>query len=775
MRLSLRLLLPLFALATSAGLQGEFTYVDAAFATNTGPAHAFAGAVTQPDNLWGERNHGTDGTVLESSGTGSGSEDSPEISTTIDGLVPGRSYYILVHFYDVGVSSGENWPIRAGFTSGDLTLFANNADGGFLEGATAAVPASRFAYATAPRFDDGENRLLYAARLGSTEADANGRIAVFIDDLPSAVGANNRTWYDGVSYIPLPLAPDGDPDNDGLMNADEETHGTDPFVADTDGDGFSDGDEVAQNSDPLDPNSVPPPPPLPGNAIEIAPDGAWTWFNDERAIFHRGFLYSGYVKGDGQYGVTRYDPATDTRHHMIISTAVSRQQDDHNNPSITALPDGRLLVCYAKHLGGNTFWYRKSLNATPATDADWGPEQAQTVPANNTYNNTYRLSAESDRLYNFQRSTNYNPTVTISDDHANSWQPTVHLIRTGEGGTRPYTRFASNHKDRIDLIYTDAHPRNGNNSMYHLYYRDGRFHQTDGTVIRAFDDLPIEHDRGERGSTVYSYSDDAWGPDDGPDAWIPAGRAWTWDVHYGPDGHPVCVFQVQRDNVTGTGWNHDRIYYYYARWTGTEWKKRFVAQAGRGLYSSEDDYGGGMAIDPENPNVIYISSNAARPFDLSDIAEVPLAENERYELYRGVTRDGGGTFAWEQLTVDSPEDNIRPIVPENHGFDRAVIWFYGTYRSYTSFDTRVLAILENDLVIKAQTLSPATHEGELAWASSPGRNYRLQASSDLLGFTEFGERIPSAGSLTQTRFDFPLSLRNASRGFFRVRESTEAP
>jgi len=45
----------------------------------------------------------------------------------------------------------------------------------------------------------------------------------------------------------------------------------------------------------------------------IADDGVWTWFNDERAIFHKGILYSGYVKSTGEYGITRYDPGVGSR------------------------------------------------------------------------------------------------------------------------------------------------------------------------------------------------------------------------------------------------------------------------------------------------------------------------------------------------------------------------------------------------------------------------------------------------------------------------------
>lgn len=150
------------------------------------------------------------------------------------------------------------------------------------------------------------------------------------------------------------------------------------------------------------------------------------------------------------------------------------------------------------------------------------------------------------------------------------------------------------------------------------------------------------------------------------------------------------AFTVQKDNVTGSGWSNDRIYYYYARWTGATWQKRFIAHAGRPLYSAEDDYAGGMCIDPENPNVVYISTNAANPFDLSSTTNVPLNANSRYEIWRGTTSDGGLTFTWEAITENSSADNIRPFVPKNHGKKESVLWLKGVYSTYRNYSMKVV-------------------------------------------------------------------------------------
>jgi hypothetical protein len=422
--------------------------------------------------------------------------------------------------------------------------------------------------------------------------------------------------------------------------------------------------------------------PLPPGFLELTPDGVWTWFNDERAIWHQGMLYAGYVTRAGDVGIAHYDPSTGKVASHVLGTPRARQKDDHNNPALVSRSDGRLLAVYSKHGAAREFYTRVSLVAAPAGPRDWAPEQVVSVPAPNTYANTFQLPAEGDKIFSFHRSLNWNPSLSISENGGDTWQAPLHFITAGQNrSVRPYIRLASNNVDRIDLAYTDGHPRDIENSVYHLYYKGGAVFRTNGEQVKTLAQLPLDHARGETGSVVYSYD--------------PAvGRGWVWDIQYDAQERPVCAYQTRRADVTGSGWQHGRIYYHYAMWTGVEWRSRFIAHGGRALYGRENDYGGGMAIDPDDPRVVYISTNAANPFELCERDNVPLAPNERYELWRGFTADGGLSFTWQPVTRESAEDNIRPAVPAGHGGVPGLLWVRGRYTTYTDYQTRIIALLQ---------------------------------------------------------------------------------
>jgi hypothetical protein len=427
------------------------------------------------------------------------------------------------------------------------------------------------------------------------------------------------------------------------------------------------------------------------NLAILAPDGAWTWYNDPRALFHNSILYFGYVRTDGESVLSSFNPVTGVKNDLWLSSRT--EKDDHDNPGLLVREDNRILAIQARHSVDQFFAYHISTTTNPVTAADWGPEQTVAATgAGLTYANPFQLSEESGKVYDFSRDLNFNPTVFTSGDGGASWSPPQAFIKTGTGSIRPYVKYVSDYTRRMDFLYTDGHPRDLTNSLYHLYYQSNSLYKTDGTFLKSFTNLPVLHDSGERGSIIYQYSDaDTTNFNDH----IATGRAWCWEICYQTNGAPACVFTVQRDRVTGPNWFDDRIYYYYARWTGTNWQKRFIAQAGRPLFNPENDYAGGICLDPSDPNTIYISSNAADPFNTTDITNVTLRANSRYEIWRGRTTDGGLTFSWSAITTNSAKDNLRPYIPRRQAGTPVVSWFRGVYTTFSSYNCEVVGLFNN--------------------------------------------------------------------------------
>ncbi|MCU0796647.1 MAG: BNR repeat-containing protein [Akkermansiaceae bacterium] len=396
---------------------------------------------------------------------------------------------------------------------------------------------------------------------------------------------------------------------------------------------------------------------------EVAPDGAWTWFNDERAIWQDGRIQVGYVRGDGQVAVTCYDP--ETRKGVETPLSSWKEKDDHDNPGFWIQPDGRILAAYATHGTKQTWNFRIAKGRNPGGPEDWGAEQTVDLTQGGkfrggwTYCNLYQ--AGKDELYLFGRAINWNPTFTVSRDQGETWSEPTHLIRHKD---RPYFKYASNGKGRIDVTYTEGHPRMVDNSVYHIYLENGKWHRSDGALLEG--GPPFDP---QVGTCVYRFGRDH-----------PKGRAWVWDLNYDEHGSPVIAHTVRFTN------DPDDLRYYHATWdaAGKTWKSVQIAKGGERLFKSENDYAGGIVLDSGDTNRVFIST----ALDPRGGAATP-----KREIYEG-RRAADGTWSWTAITQDSPADNLRPYVPENHGRKTCVLWFRGSYRTFIDYDCQVMMALE---------------------------------------------------------------------------------
>jgi hypothetical protein len=415
-----------------------------------------------------------------------------------------------------------------------------------------------------------------------------------------------------------------------------------------------------------------------GTLVQLNDNGAWSWFMDERVIVHNGKLVVGSVRAVGDFESGQADPDwgnVEVSVYDIARGTVDRvvfhphfEQDDHNSPTFLPMPDGRLLAAYSKHAVERKMYYRFSAPGNPLV---WGPPQVVETPGtdqefggnNVTYTNLFPLA--SGRLYNFHRSFRHEPNYLYSDDGGQTWTYGGRLLR-GREGYSPYLKYAFDGRETIHFIVTENHPRNWDNSIYHGYIRDGRVYHSDGTEAGPL-------------STSTETTLAAWDltrvfPGD------PDNVAWTIDLELDSDGHPYAAFSVQKDGrglpPRQGGMDHR---YHYARWDGSQWHQYELAYAGTRLYPFEDDYTGLVALDPHNPDVVYISTDA---HPITGEPLISRADGRRHrELFQGKTTDRGRTWAWKPLTADSTADNLRPIVPKWQDPRTALVWMRGEYRN----------------------------------------------------------------------------------------------
>jgi hypothetical protein len=404
-------------------------------------------------------------------------------------------------------------------------------------------------------------------------------------------------------------------------------------------------------------------------------NGGWCWFQDERAIVLENRLVFASVantlgtdgaRRGGNIEVTSVDLAGKA---ASVTTVLHAQleDDDHDAPALLALGDGRILAVYSRH--GTDRLVRFRISAHPGDATSWQPEGQFSREAPVTYSNLFLLRNAGRgrrRIYNFYRGEYWNPNWIVSDDMGQSWQYGGRLIAF-DG--RPYVKYASNGLDTIHFVATEHHPHNYPDSIYHAYLKNGKLHKSDGTVIRAMDDAPIEP---EQATMVFAGDVDH--------------VAWPCDIHLDSDGNPCIAYSVQKQL------DPSHIRFRYARWDGHSWDDHFLAHAGTALYAGEEHYSGLIALDPTNPSRLYISSDA------DPVTGEPLISycdgRRHYEIFEGRTADRGATWRWRPITRDSTADNIRPIVPACCGDGNILLWLRGTYTSYTRYDLDVAGIVD---------------------------------------------------------------------------------
>ncbi|WP_340112442.1 BNR-4 repeat-containing protein [Maribellus mangrovi] len=392
---------------------------------------------------------------------------------------------------------------------------------------------------------------------------------------------------------------------------------------------------------------------------EVTEEGAWCWFADPRALHYENEsgtinnTYIGYIDVHGAIKATQIDHINNVTNEVLVRSYF--QPDDHNNPTFLVLPDERIMIFYSRHTDEACFYYR--ISQKPGDITTLGKEVRLVTSHNTTYPSPFILSDDPDHIYLCWRGINWHPTIgrltkpDENDDCSFDWGPKQIVQSTA---ARPYAKYVSNGKDKIYMTYTTGHPDNEATNYVYFNYID-------------VNDMTLRDIKGKQLSSianeVHNIAATSTYYNNNPDAVVDNSsyRNWVWEVSMDENGNPVIAMV----RINGSKTSHD---YYYAKWTGSEWRKTFLENGGGHFHQTaglELCYSGGMAIDDTDPNVIYCS--------------VPVAgsNGDVYELKKYSIAQDGTLASTVQLTGASEKNNVRPYSIPNGG-DK-LVWMYGDY------------------------------------------------------------------------------------------------
>ncbi|MBN2193595.1 MAG: hypothetical protein JW751_12330, partial [Polyangiaceae bacterium] len=433
-----------------------------------------------------------------------------------------------------------------------------------------------------------------------------------------------------------------------------------------------------------------------GEVTVFNSNGGWTWYNDERVVVDPDagkIIISSAESSASSEGTSPnidaviHDLATGANDKMLLGTMP--YSDDHNNGGILILGLGQYFVGWAHHnkdcvshwrnYEGGAWGAERTFDWT-SQGCLWPPPQGSSAnPSGVTYNNPWRID---DKYYNFVRAVETSPSILVSDD-GKAWALGGRLTASPRTGYNAgYYKFWGNNVDRVDFFATEAHPRDADTSVYHGYVQGGKSYDSSGTTPKDDDILDTDAPEIIEFTKVFAAGGTLHG--------VTLHNLWNLDIARYEDGTIGVLWQGREVQCADKNNCDPKHHVLYSRFDRTAWTSTYLVKGGRTLYRDhsdwwEEDYLGGAALDPDDPHVIYVSTNID-PRDNS-------TEYAVNEIWKGVSCEDGAPFQWTPITMNSPDENLRPVVPKWNAQNTALLWFRGNYQTAQKYSAEVVGII----------------------------------------------------------------------------------
>lgn len=398
-------------------------------------------------------------------------------------------------------------------------------------------------------------------------------------------------------------------------------------------------------------------------------DGAWCWFNNPRALELDGKITFASITSGGDAQVSQFDRTTGVT--TTYTVQAGEPEDDHAVPSVCFLPDNRIIVFWCEHSKANVP-IQYIISENPNDISAWNPVCMGPPSATSSTEFCYPdpvIVPEDNRLYLFWRQSVYPGPMCVSwtrlDDLVN-WEPS-HVLLQSPIGDRPYWHVDYDGHGGINIAVTDGSPNTTTNNVYFCnLHRDpvtNKLAIWDSTTLgpdhhfRHFlADGPYDVSTSNLTVVQHASVDD---------------NGWIWDLARDSNDHPVIATVGLKSS--------DDQYARFITWvTGTGWVNSVVTDMGGTIAdpAREPNYSPGYCIDHANPHQVYISR--------------AMSTGHR-EIRQYTTTDNGATFAAVAITENSPQDNLRPVMPRGAADGPAsLLWMAGSYAHWTNYDTAIV-------------------------------------------------------------------------------------
>ncbi len=374
-------------------------------------------------------------------------------------------------------------------------------------------------------------------------------------------------------------------------------------------------------------------------------DAVWSWHNKPEAIHYVGTqdrTYVGWINQAGEIRVGQYDH--NTKAWTVSPTLATKAADDHNNPTMTILADGRLMVFYSDHAGPDAH-YRKSAN--PEDISSWQTAVPLTLDTQYTYVRPLKMGSRMYLIWRGPESSGRDVKMAWTDNEGTSWSSVVTVFENV--GQRPYVHASVD--ETASRIYFAANEGNLDETTssdifaFYMWNDAGtnRWYKSDGTLIGTDAALPITP------ATATQVYDSTGAGNEGQ----------LFNIHHG-FGNPVILWGKYISDYSQT--------LHYSRWTGSAWTNVQIADMGETVSNprSQGHYTGNAHLDTIDPRTVYYSK----------------ADSDFHHIFEAYTPDNGTTWISKKISQGNSK-NFRPVVPANrHATELNVLWLHGNYYAY---------------------------------------------------------------------------------------------